>query len=223
MQTFSELIQKHLVYLPLFTGSQPFNPFPCDDRSRSDQRHSSSRPKICTRWSIPLLCFFCLPVALFGQAALTSPVPGSQLSGPIVTFTWTAGSGVISYQLYVGTSGAGSDNLYDSGPTAATSVSVTGLPIYGQTVYARLFSDVAGTWTSVDYTYTASGSPVPAAMSTPAPGSVLSGPSVTFTWTAGGGVNSYMLYVGTSGVGSDNLYDSGHTRATSASLTDLPI
>ena len=44
-------------------------------------------------------------------------------------------------------------------------------------------------------------------MSTPTPGSMLPGASATFTWTAGSGVSEYWLYVGTTGAGSDNVYN----------------
>ena len=43
MQTFSKLSQRDLVRQPLHTGSQAFNPFPCNDRSWSVQRDSYSR------------------------------------------------------------------------------------------------------------------------------------------------------------------------------------
>ncbi len=155
-------------------------------------------------------------------ATLSTPAPGSVLSGSSVSFTWTAGGGVASYQLFVGTGGVGSDNVYNSGHTSATSASVAGIPVYGQTVYVRLYSDESGVWSSVDYTYIEAGAPVPAALSTPAPGSVLSGSSVTFTWTTGGAVLEYQLYLGTTGVGSSNIYTSGHTFATSASVTGIP-
>ena len=47
------------------------------------------------------------------------------------------------------------------------SANVTGLPIYGQTVYVRLFSKVSGVWQTSDYTYVAAG---PAALTAPTPG-----------------------------------------------------
>jgi hypothetical protein len=156
------------------------------------------------------------------HAVPASPAPGSVVAGSSATFTWTAGNGVESYQLFLGTTGVGSYNFFNSGHTSATSASVTGLPTYGQTIYARLYSEINGTWQFVDYTYTEAGSPVPAALSTPAQGSVLPGSSATFTWTAGGGVESYQLFLGTTGVGSSNLYNSGHTAALSASVTGLP-
>jgi uncharacterized membrane protein YoaT (DUF817 family) len=104
----------------------------------------------------------------------------------------------------------------------ALSASVTGLPTYGQTVYVRLRSYINGAWQSADYTYTESGAPVAAALTSPTPGSTLTGSSATFQWTAGGGVTEYELYVGTTGVGSHDIYNSGGTMALSASVTGLP-
>jgi uncharacterized protein YjiK len=154
--------------------------------------------------------------------ALTTPTPGTVLSGSSVTFTWTPGTGVTDYQLWLGTTGVGSHNLYESGATKATTVTVTGLPTYGVTVYARLWSEISGAWQSADYTYTEAGTPVLPVLTTPAPGSVLSGSSVAFTWTAGGGPASYQLWLGTTGVGSQNLYDSGATTATTETVSGLP-
>lgn len=42
MQIFSKLSQGDLVRRPLLTGSQSVDPFPCNDRSRSNRRNSSS-------------------------------------------------------------------------------------------------------------------------------------------------------------------------------------
>ena len=95
------------------------------------------------------------PNAIALPAVLTSPTPGSVLAGSAVTFGWTPGVGVTSYSLYLGTTGVGSANLYNSGAITATSASVTGLPITGGTVYARLGSNINGTWHFTDYTYTA--------------------------------------------------------------------
>jgi hypothetical protein len=144
VQIFSELNQKHLVCFPFRTASQSFNPFPCNDRSRSNSRHSSGRPQICIRWSILLLCFFSLPIALIGQGALTSPAPGGQLSASSVTFTWTTDAGATDYDLWLGTNGPGSSSLYASGWLTTTSTTVTSLPAKGATVYARLYSLVNG-------------------------------------------------------------------------------
>jgi hypothetical protein len=153
-------------------------------------------------------------------AILTTPTPDSTLSSSNVTFTWTAGSGVTAYDLWVGTSGPGSSSLYVSGSTTATSATVTTLPERGTTVYARLYSLAGGVWKYNDYTYTESCTP--AVLVSPPAGSILSSSNVTFTWTTGSGVTAYDLWVGTSGPGSSSLYVSRSTTTTSATLATLP-
>jgi hypothetical protein len=135
------------------------------------------------------------------------------------TFSWANGVGPTAYELYLGTTGVGSDNLYSSGQTTATSEAVT-LPTYGVTVYARLYQRINGVWQSADTTYTEGGTITPATLS-PTAGTVLSA-SQTFSWANGAGPSAYALYLGTAGVGSDNLYTSGQTTATSETVT-LPI
>lgn len=90
--------------------------------------------------------------------AMVSPAPGSVLSSSSQTFTWSAGSGVTGYQLWVGTTGVGSQNVgaYTEGAATGSTVSasVTGLPTQGATLYVRLLSEIQGSWQSADYTYT---------------------------------------------------------------------
>ena len=159
------------------------------------------------------------------KAVLTSPAPGSTLTGSTVTFGWTAGTAVTAYSLWLGTTGVGSSNLYNSTPPLTTlSTTVTGLPITGGTIYARMWSEINGVWQSTDYTYTASGSAVKAVLTSPAPGSTLTGSTVTFGWTAGTAVTRYSLWLGTTGVGSSNLYNSTPPLTTlSTTVTGLPI
>jgi hypothetical protein len=139
-----------------------------------------------------------------------------------VTFTWTAGTNVSIYVLRLGTAPGGSD-LYDSGfLTSALSTTATGLPTNALPIYARMWSFINGTWSFNDYTYTAYGTPAPAVLTSPAPGTKLGGSTVTFTWTAGTGVSIYVLRLGTAPGGSD-LYDSGFlTSALSTTATGLP-
>lgn len=98
-----------------------------------------------------------LPLAMQGQAALTSPAPGSTLSGSTVNFTLQTASNVNQYQLWLGTAGVGSGNLgvYTFGSTSISSLTapVAGIPTSGGTVYARLFTDISGNWQATDYTY----------------------------------------------------------------------
>ncbi len=157
-------------------------------------------------------------------AEMISPVPSGVLPDSPVTFNWSPGSGVAAYQLLLGTTGAGSSNLFVSGVIKATSVAVPYIPADAQTVYARLFSKINGVWSFLDYTYTESGTPAPAAMQSPTPGTALSGASVTFTWNSGVGVSGgYQLLVGTTGAGSSDLFRSGTIAATSALVNGIPV
>jgi hypothetical protein len=153
--------------------------------------------------------------------ALQTPTTGTLLSGP-TTFIWSPGTGPTEYQLLVGTTGVGADDLYYSGIIMATSATtVNSIPANGVTVFVRLYYRLSGTWHSIDYTYTESGSPTPPALQTPLTGTPLSGPT-TFTWSTGGGPTGYQLAVGTIGVGTDDLYYSGVTTATSSAAVTIP-
>ena len=152
-------------------------------------------------------------------ATMISPVPGSTLTGSSATFTWTAGSGVSQYSLYVGTS-AGKHDLDFVNAGMQTTATVNNLPTSGGPIYVTLFSWVAGKQLSSQYTYIPATSGVKATMLSPANGSTLSGASATFTWTAGTGVTNYSLYVGKSP--GSHEYDVVPTVATSATITNLP-
>ena len=152
-------------------------------------------------------------------ATLTTPAPGSTLASGSVTFTWTTGVGVTNYQLWLGTSGVGSSSLYNSGAITATSANAN-IPAAGVKVYARLYSEIGGVWKFADYTYTETGTP--AALTAPKIGSTFTGTSETFTWKAGMGVTNYQLWLGTSGVGSANLYNSGPITALTSTVTGIP-
>lgn len=154
-------------------------------------------------------------------AAMTSPAPGGTFGGSTVTFTWTAGYGVSQTNVWMGTNGPGSSTIFASARGNSTSITVTGIPTKGQTVYLRLYSVIGRGSQYTDYVYTEASSE-PAVLLSPVPGSLLGVSNVTFNWSAGTFVTQYELLVGTSGVGSSNLYSSGWTTTASATVTSLP-
>jgi len=97
------------------------------------------------------------------------------------------------------------------------------IPTNGQTVYARLYSWINGTWQHNDYVYTESGSTVPAVLTSPAPGvgTVLGTSSVQFQWSAGTGVADYQLNLSAIAPGESELYLYKGT-SLSATATTLP-
>jgi len=56
-------------------------------------------------------------------------------------------------------------------------------------------------------------------MTTPIPGSTLSSSAATFGWNTGNGVDQYFLYVGTTGVGSANIFSASTGVTQSATVT----
>ncbi len=151
-----------------------------------------------------------------GPATMISPTPGSTLTGPGTTFTWTTGpAGTSAYYLWVGTA-FGANNLVNMG-LHATSLTVT-LPTDGAQLYVRLWTVINGVFVYKDYTYTES-SAGPAAMVSPTPGTILSGPVTTFTWAPGpAGTTTYYLWVGTA-FGTNNLVNMGlHTTSLTVTL-----
>jgi hypothetical protein len=81
------------------------------------------------------------------------PEPGSTLTGSTVTFSWTAGSQVTQYNLRVGTTAANSSNIFGD-TVAGQSVTVSGIPVTGGTLYVRLYSMIDSAWQWHDYIYT---------------------------------------------------------------------
>lgn len=162
------------------------------------------------------------------RAELTTPPPSSTLTASTVTFQWTGGTGVTQYGIHLGTS-PGANDVFTQNGHGGLSATVSGLPTDGRPLYARLWSEIGGSWVYRDYTYTAGSAGTstgtgtgtgPGQMATPAPGSTLNASTVTFQWTGGTGITEYWLYVGTSS-GGNNLFSQGGS-GLSATVSGLP-
>jgi hypothetical protein len=144
------------------------------------------------------------------KGVITTPVPGSTLTGSTVTFNWTAGTGATAYWLDIGNV-AGGNQYYQSGNLGnVLTTTANGLPTNGSTVYVTLYSLVGGNWLSNAYTYTAYNQAASqGVITTPTPGSTFTGSNVTFDWTAGAGASAYWLDVGSS-PGGNHYFQSGN-------------
>ncbi len=159
--------------------------------------------------------------------SITSPTPGTTLSGSSVNFTWAAnGTSVSQWWIHVGTT-QGAADLFDSGSLGgALSTTISGLPTSGGAVWVRLWYLDPSSWKSIDVQYTAAtsggggGDPT---MTSPAPGTILSGSSVNFSWSANGtSVSQWWIHVGTS-KGALDIFDSGSLGgALSTTVSNLP-
>ncbi len=85
---------------------------------------------------------------------MTSPTPGSMLSGSSVNFYWISAIGATAYWLDVGTI-LGQGNIFGQNVSLSANQTVTGIPRDGSTIYVRLWTQSGGSWQFNDYTYTA--------------------------------------------------------------------
>jgi hypothetical protein len=154
--------------------------------------------------------------------AITSPAVGSTIPNNNVPFTWTASSPAATlYEMSFGTAvGLSDKGICPPAPTigalifTCTTGSLNANPkLTANTLYVRLRWQINAVWYSRDYTYLVGNgkTPIttPAAITTPANGSALTGVSDTFTWTASSpaavapAVNTYTISFGTTLGGSD--------------------
>jgi len=84
-------------------------------------------------------------------AAMTSPTPGSTLTGTSIPFTWSAGTGVTQYSLWFGSTPGG--NGLGAAPLLTVTSYTAALPVRGAALYVRLWSLVGEGWQYRDYTY----------------------------------------------------------------------
>jgi hypothetical protein len=152
-------------------------------------------------------------------ARLMSPVNGSTLTAATATFTWTIPTGVTQVWLSLGAT-VGGTTILNANKGTSTSHTASGLPVNGSAVYARLWTLRTGAWKYVDYYFHASGGSR-ATLLLPAAGGVLPGATATFRWTAGAGVTTTWLYIGT-GLGASNLYNAEQFTLTERTIAGLP-
>lgn len=159
------------------------------------------------------------------KAEMLSPVSGSTFSSSTVNFSWSRGSNIYEYFLYVGNS-SGTNDIYGYSQGTSQSATVYSIPTDGRTIYVRLWSRSSQGWFYNDYTYKAASSDnyndsVKAEMLSPINGSTLYSSNATFSWSTGNAVNEYFLYLGTS-FGSNDIYGSSQGTNLSTTVYGLP-
>lgn len=137
-----------------------------------------------------LLLILLVPLTTASAApVMTSPSAGSTLTQSTQTFTWNANgtTGITQWYLYIGTTSAGSLDVYAGSQGLNTSSTISGLPTNGGNLYVRLWYYTTQ-WNSIDITYTActscSASLPNIAMSSPIDGSTFLESYQNFQWQA---------------------------------------
>ncbi len=154
--------------------------------------------------------------------AFTSPANGSVLSGTSVTFQWSAANGATGYafQVYNAASGAYYANVSSLTTTYYT---VSGLPTDGSYITALVSSTVPGVASppSAQGSYRAyTQAAATVTLTAPPNGSVFTGSTATFGWTAVAGASYYQLDRGT--LANPTAYGSTTVYTNSITVSGLP-
>lgn len=160
---------------------------------------------------------------------LTSPRPGSTLTGSSLDFRWNRNrAGATAWYIRVGSARSAGD-YYEARITDrnATSHRVTGLPTNGETLYIEFSNRLTnGDWNIRYYTVTAAtvsstGNPI---LLNPQQGSTLDGASHVFRWDRNGAeASQWYIRVGSSpGEGDYHAGRITNAAATSKLITGLP-
>jgi len=153
---------------------------------------------------------------------MIDPAKDTTLTSSEVPFTWSTGSNVDMYWLYMGTQGPGSYDIYNQSQGLNTTATISGIPQNGEVIYVRLWSRINGRWNLEDTTYLTQIANIPVKMINPKDGSYLNSSMETFNWSAGTGVSQYWLYMGTQGPGSNNVYSRSQGLSTTATISGIP-
>ena len=95
--------------------------------------------------------------ATVSTPTITTPTPNSTLTSANQTFSWSNnGANVEQWSFYAGSTLGGTDYAAKSGTGITSSVSITGLPQDGSTIYVRIWFKINGSWVKAEAIYTAS-------------------------------------------------------------------
>lgn len=138
------------------------------------------------------------------KAELILPANGATLTGTRLNLSWSLGTGVSSYAVWVGSTPGG----YDIAAANVGTVTSFWAPIPGDggPVYVTLWSLINGAYQGVDYWFTcpvADETTRPAYIVNPANGTTLASNQPTFTWRAGGSTGSRVIWFGSTPVSHD--------------------
>ena len=153
--------------------------------------------------------------------SMTTPAPGTSFLGSSVTFTWMPNTTPVTQWALQGGSASGAGDLFSDGGTLGTNTTftATNLPADGRTVYVQLSYLTGGAWEVIEYQYTAATTLTPPSMTTPAPGAIFPGASVTFAWSANGTPVTQWALQGGSASGAGDLFSDGGTLGTNTTFT----
>ena len=148
---------------------------------------------------------------------LISPTNNATAITTTTTLSWNSSNGAASYRLQVSTNSNFSTNFFDQSNITTTSQQVTGLG-YSTLYYWRVNAsnnDGTSDWSSV-WSFTTQGTApgIPTLLS-PSDGAINLPTTLTLSWNASSGADSYRLQVSTNSNFSTTIFDQGNITTTS--------
>ena len=150
------------------------------------------------------------------------------ITAPTVSLLWTATLNPSTNASFIPTLNIPVFNVAPPDPAASFNLtcSASGYTVPGGPAGTYTSTCSAGTNPGNAYTLTfvtgkLTVTPTAATMISPAQGSQLAGPTVTFNWTTGGGKGPYVIWV-SQNFGQGELLTSGHLTTTSITVTSIP-
>jgi len=157
------------------------------------------------------------------RAELTSPTKNPNLQNTSAEFAWSAPQGATYYDLILGTTGPGSNDIRASGVISETGLSVSNLPSNGETVYARLWTFNQSEWRYEDYDFFGfNPSKTFSDIYSPSTSTPLRSSKQTFKWDNPMGATHFDLIVGNQGPGSNNIRASKVFGGNKIQVANIP-
>ncbi len=138
---------------------------------------------------------------------------------------WSIPDGADRFDVVLGSTGYGSNDIRQSNTIAENRLQLTALPDGIDNVYAKLWSRVDGQWRAVHYRFkTDNATRTRASIYSPIPGDKIAGDTIVFRWYNPPGTTQVDLLAGTQGPGSTDLRQSQPlTTRSSITLNNVPL
>ncbi len=160
------------------------------------------------------------PVSATAQdltATITCPADGTTNADPSQPIQWTTVGNAQAYVVWIGTTPGAADVL-GTNELSQTSYQPANLPA-NQTLYARMWTEVGGSWRYVDSTFTAE--TLAAILTSPVAGATSVSPWEVAQWTAIPNAQAYVLWIGTA-QGAGDIVGTSELQGTSYQPATLP-
>jgi hypothetical protein len=158
-----------------------------------------------------------------GTPTLVAPVDGAVNISTSPTLVWNAVPGADTYRLQVSASDNFASTVYNDSTRTSTSQAISGLAV-GTTYYWRVNAKIAGGTSAYSTrSFTTIGPPAAPVLAAPLNAAQNQPTSLTLSWLASTGADTYRLQVSTSSSFATTVYNDSTITGTSQAITGLTV